>query len=130
MCTSSPPRGIPLILTLRWKCAALLSQNSLAGRVLTSRDDGFEARLDSYYSANAANPPQCMVLPQSKKDVATTIQVLSEIGCAFGMRSGAHSAFAGSNGLEGGVTIDFGKSTAFNALAFLMQARIHEFNRV
>ncbi|KAF4417848.1 Bifunctional solanapyrone synthase [Colletotrichum fructicola] len=89
-------------------CAALLSQNSLAGRVLTSRDDGFEARLDSYYSANAANPPQCMVLPQSKKDVATTIQVLSEIGCAFGMRSGAHSAFAGSNGLEGGVTIDFG----------------------
>lgn len=50
-----------------------------------------------------------MVLPQTAEDVARTIQIISARRCPFGMRSGAHSAFSGSNGLKDGITVDFGE---------------------
>ncbi|KXH63659.1 FAD binding domain-containing protein [Colletotrichum nymphaeae SA-01] len=89
-------------------CLALLKDDVLSGKVLTPCNEDFHHRLESYYSANAAEPPRCMVLPQTAEDVARTIQIISARRCPFGMRSGAHSAFSGSNGLEGGITVDLG----------------------
>ncbi|KXH69379.1 FAD binding domain-containing protein [Colletotrichum salicis] len=97
-------------------CFALLKDDVLSGKVLTPCNDDFHHRLESYYSANAAEPPRCMVLPQTAEDVARTIQIISARRCPFGMRSGAHSAFSGSNGLKRGITVDFGhmNSTEYN----------------
>ncbi|KAK1659834.1 FAD binding domain-containing protein [Colletotrichum godetiae] len=89
-------------------CLALLKDDVLSGKVLTPCNEDFQHRLESYYSANAAEPPRCMVLPQTAEDVARTIQIISARRCHFGMRSGAHSAFRGSNGLKDGITVDFG----------------------
>lgn len=49
-----------------------------------------------------------MVLPESTEDVSLIAKTLSEKQCPFGMRSGAHSAFKLSNGIQDGITIDFG----------------------
>ncbi|KAL0764064.1 hypothetical protein CaCOL14_013391 [Colletotrichum acutatum] len=89
-------------------CLALLKDDVLSGKVLTPCNEDFHHRLESYYSANAAEPPRCMVLPQTAEDVARTIHIISARRCPFGMRSGAHSAFSGSNGLKGGITFDLG----------------------
>lgn len=66
-------------------------------------------RLTQYYSANAAQAPWCMVFPESPEDVSEIVKSLTANSCPFGMRSGAHSAFQGSNGIKDGVTVDFGK---------------------
>lgn len=79
----------------------------------------YDKRLQSYYSANAAQAAWCMVLPQSTLDVSCIAKVISENQCPFGIRSGAHSAFKGSNGAKDGITVDFGKqrNRAFDHLA-------------
>ncbi|CAG7563202.1 unnamed protein product [Fusarium equiseti] len=41
-------------------------------------------------------------------DVSTTIALLAESKCPFGIRSGAHSAYRGANSVENSVTVDFG----------------------
>ncbi|KAK2036760.1 FAD binding domain-containing protein [Colletotrichum somersetense] len=87
-------------------CSALLRVEGLT--VLHPADSLYDIRLDTYYSANAAGPPVCMVLPGTTEDVANIARILSTRNCSFGVRSGAHSAFNGSNGLEGGITVDFG----------------------
>lgn len=81
----------------------------MQGKIFTKADDFYEDRLESYYSANAALAPWCMVLPTSTEDVSKISKILTEKQCPFGMRSGAHSAFKGSNGIDDGVTVDFGK---------------------
>lgn len=48
-----------------------------------------------------------MVLPESTQDVSLIASTLSSNGCPFGMRSGAHSAWQGANGIQDGVTVDF-----------------------
>ena len=67
----------------------------------------YEQRLDTYYSANAALSPWCMVMPNSTEDVSKIVKVLAANECPFGIRSGAHSAYQGANSVEDGVTIDF-----------------------
>lgn len=69
----------------------------------------YDERLQSYYSANAAQAAWCMVLPTTTSDVSRIAQVISKHQCTFGIRSGAHSAFKGSNGAKDGITVDFGK---------------------
>lgn len=71
--------------------------------------DAYDARLQSYYSFNAAQTAWCMVLPKSTADVSVIAKIISEYQCPFGIRSGAHSAFKGSNGVKDGVTVDFGE---------------------
>jgi FAD/FMN-containing dehydrogenase len=48
-----------------------------------------------------------MVLPTSTEDVSAIAKVISAKECPFGIRSGAHSAFKGSNGVADGITVDF-----------------------
>lgn len=53
-----------------------------------------------------------MVLPEGTQDVSAIAKIISKHECPFGIRSGAHSAWKGSNGVESGVTIDFGYMNA------------------
>lgn len=80
----------------------------LKGKVFGKNSTQYQDRLDTYYSANAALEPWCMVLPTSTEDVAQIAKVISQKECPFGIKSGGHSAFAGSNGVRDGITIDFG----------------------
>lgn len=75
----------------------------------TPDEERYDERLSEYYSANAAQAPWCMVFPESTEDVSALTKVLSDNNCPFGMRSGSHSAWKGSNGIKDGVTVDFGK---------------------
>ncbi|KAI6778372.1 uncharacterized protein J7T54_000490 [Emericellopsis cladophorae] len=89
-------------------CKALATAPSLVGKVWAPNDERYDARLAEYYSANAAQAPWCMVLPESTEDVSALMKVLTQYSCPFGMRSGAHTAFQGGNGIKDGVTVDFG----------------------
>ncbi|KAI1848749.1 hypothetical protein JX265_005625 [Neoarthrinium moseri] len=98
-------------------CSALAQEAILAGKVIFPQDSAYDARLAAYYSANSALPPWCMVLPTSTDDVSKIAGIITANQCPFGMRSGAHSAFNGSNGVQDGITVDFGylNTTTYNA---------------
>lgn len=49
-----------------------------------------------------------MVMPENVEDVSRIAKVISGRKCPFGIRSGAHSAWKGANGVQKGVTVDFG----------------------
>ncbi|KAK0390653.1 hypothetical protein NLU13_0157 [Sarocladium strictum] len=87
-------------------CSALAKE--LNGQVWTPDQQRYNTRLGQYYSANAAQASWCMVFPESAKDVSSVVTILRNNECPFGMRSGAHSAFTGSNAIKDGVTVDFG----------------------
>lgn len=65
--------------------------------------------MDSYWSVSAALDPWCVVQPSTADDVSAIIKSLVSNNCTFGVRGGGHGSFAGSNSVEDGVTIDFGK---------------------
>ncbi|KFY58765.1 hypothetical protein V496_05968 [Pseudogymnoascus sp. VKM F-4515 (FW-2607)] len=97
-------------------CAALGADGQLRGKVLLPDSVQYDAQLNTYYSANAAQHAWCMVLPESTKDVQAIVKILTKNQCPFGIKAGAHSAFKGSNGIAEGVTVDFGhlNSTSYN----------------
>lgn len=68
----------------------------------------YDERMTTYWSLSAALEPWCMVLPESARDVSTTIITIVENDCPFGIRGGGHGTHALSNTLEEGVTIDMG----------------------
>jgi len=98
-----------LKLTPDSQCTSIISAG-LGDKVLLPKEAGYEARLDSYWSVSARLRPWCMVLPSTPDDVSTIIRVLVKEYCPFGIRGGGHGSFALSNGVERGVTIDFGRS--------------------
>ncbi|KAH7014373.1 uncharacterized protein B0I36DRAFT_369336 [Microdochium trichocladiopsis] len=93
-------------------CAAFLADPSLRDKVFLPESSTYAERLADYYSKNAALSPSCMVLPLSTGDVSAIAATIYENGCQFGIRSGGHSAYAGANSVEGGVTVDFGYMNA------------------
>ncbi|KFZ00989.1 hypothetical protein V501_10304 [Pseudogymnoascus sp. VKM F-4519 (FW-2642)] len=97
-------------------CEALGAEKQLRGKVLLPGSVGYDAQLNTYYSANAALHAWCMVMPESTKDVQTTVKILTKNQCPFGIKAGGHSAFKGSSGIAEGVTVDFGhmNSTSYN----------------
>lgn len=95
------------LLTQTIQCSTLAAVPQLKGKIYVPGSDAYDARLKIYYSANAALEPWCMVLPETTQDVSKIAQVISNKKCPFGIRSGAHSAWKGSNGVENGITIDF-----------------------
>ncbi|SCO54649.1 related to 6-hydroxy-D-nicotine oxidase [Fusarium fujikuroi] len=88
-------------------CDALANIPRLKSKVYMPETVQYERRLDTYYSANAALEPWCMVMPESTQDVSQVAKVISKLSCPFGIRSGGHSAFKGANSVKNGVTIDF-----------------------
>ncbi|KAG6999757.1 putative FAD-linked oxidoreductase [Fusarium oxysporum f. sp. conglutinans] len=93
-------------------CDALANIPQLKNKVYMPETTRYEQRLKTYYSANAALEPGCMVMPESTQDVSRVAKVVSKRSCPFGIRSGAHSAFRGANGVKDGITIDFGHMNA------------------
>lgn len=91
------------------QCSALAHETSLKGKILAKDSDEYNARLKTYYSANAAQRAWCMAVPESTQDVQTVARVLTKHNCPFGIKAGAHSAWKGANGVESGVTVDFGR---------------------
>ncbi|KAF7502813.1 hypothetical protein GJ744_005026 [Endocarpon pusillum] len=89
-------------------CSALAALPELQGKVYAPDTTNYNLRLKTYYSANAALAPWCMVLPESTEDVSSVARTIFQEECPFGIRSGAHSAFKGANGIKEGITIDFG----------------------
>ncbi|KAL3961098.1 hypothetical protein ACCO45_006215 [Purpureocillium lilacinum] len=96
----------------RISCTVLASQASLRGKILAPDSATYDARLQTYYSANAAQRAWCMALPESTHDAQVIARVLTRHKCPFGIKAGAHSAWKGSNGIADGVTIDFGYMNA------------------
>uniref|UniRef100_A0A0D2YCI0 FAD-binding PCMH-type domain-containing protein n=1 Tax=Fusarium oxysporum (strain Fo5176) TaxID=660025 RepID=A0A0D2YCI0_FUSOF len=89
-------------LLLHPKCDALTNIPQLKNKVYMPETTQYEQRLKTYYSANAALEPWCMVMPESTQDVSRVATVVSKHSCPFGSRSGAHSAFRGANGVKDG----------------------------
>jgi hypothetical protein len=88
----------------------------LQGKIYARDSEAYNARLESYYSANSALPPTCMAMPTSTEDVAAIASIISARQCLFGMRSGAHAAWEGSNSVAEGVTVDFGMFESLDIL--------------
>jgi hypothetical protein len=55
----------------------------LKPKVFGKNSTQYQARLGTYYSANAALEPWCMVLPTSTEDVAQIAKVISQKGMPF-----------------------------------------------
>jgi FAD/FMN-containing dehydrogenase len=70
----------------------------------------YEDRLQSQWSISAELEPWCIVQPSDPKDVSKVVKKLVKNDCPFGIRSGGHGSFAGSNSVHNGVTVDMGKS--------------------
>ncbi|KAG4432551.1 hypothetical protein IFR05_011963 [Cadophora sp. M221] len=91
------------------KCCNVLSNTrSLRGKVFGKDTAPYDTRLATYYSANSALEPWCMVLPETASEVSSVVNALTTNDCPFGIRSGAHAIWAGSNAIKDGVTIDLG----------------------
>lgn len=74
-----------------------------------------------------------MVFPQNTQDVSEIVKVLTQNSCPFGMRSGAHSAFEGANGIKDGVTVDFGRTSNSRIdlnTSNISQTRTHECDNI
>lgn len=140
MCTLSYPMTLISLAPIRTpltddsQCVSLLEEPSLQDKVFLADSSRYAERLADYYSKNAALAPTCMVLPTSTADVAQIAATIYENQCHFGIRSGGHSAHAGSNSVSEGVTIDFGRfSSSLDAnleaaadVPSLWSYRVHE----
>lgn len=74
--------------------------------ILTPSDPKFTTRQDSYWSNSAKIKPSCIVQPRTAEEVGTVVKALVSVGQKFAIRSGGHTNWAGSNNIEGGVTVD------------------------
>jgi len=102
------------------QCAALKAAGLT--HIYQQSDEEYKARTDSYWSVSAQLSPSCIVQPVSTKEVSTVLKVLTKYPEAkFAVRSGGHTTWAGSNNINGGITVDLGlmNSTTYDAGANL-----------
>ncbi|KAK4234829.1 6-hydroxy-D-nicotine oxidase [Achaetomium macrosporum] len=86
--------------------AECLTAAGLQSQVLIPGDAEYEARQDSYWSNSAKIRPAAIVRPRSADEVSAAVKALVGVKQPFAVRSGGHTNWAGSNNIEGGVTID------------------------
>ncbi|UPX18393.1 uncharacterized protein EKO05_0008695 [Ascochyta rabiei] len=77
--------------------------------VLLPDSDAYKDRQTSYWAANVAMHPNCIVQPRTKEEVSHVLKVLVKAGGPIALRSGGHTQWAGSNDVHKGVTIDLGR---------------------
>ncbi|KAH6616246.1 hypothetical protein C7974DRAFT_401462 [Boeremia exigua] len=91
-------------------CEAL--ERTGSAHVLYPNDEQYRNRTSSYWSVSAQLSPSCIVQPVSTEEVSETVKTLvTDVGCQqdqFAVRSGGHTTWAGSNNINGGVTVDLG----------------------
>ncbi|KAK3325029.1 hypothetical protein B0H66DRAFT_491692, partial [Apodospora peruviana] len=97
--------------------AECLIHAGLQSQILLPTDADYAARQDSYWSSSAKLKPACIIQPRSAEHVSATLKALVAANQKFAVRSGGHTNWAGSNNIDGGVTIDLGllNSTVFDA---------------
>lgn len=88
--------------------AECLAAAGLQSQVLAPGEAEYDARQDSYWSNSAKIRPAAIVRPRSTDEVAAAVKALVAAKQPFAVRSGGHTNWAGSNNIEGGVTIDLG----------------------
>ncbi|KAI1080925.1 hypothetical protein F5B20DRAFT_579742 [Whalleya microplaca] len=86
--------------------AECLLAAGLQSRILFPNDEEYTARNDSYWCNSAKLHPACIVQPRSALEVSAAVKALADADQAFAVRSGGHTNWAGSNNIDGGVTID------------------------
>lgn len=91
------------------QCAALAV--ALKDKVSYSKSAAYNTSLQSYWSVQEEQvSPACIVSPTSSQDVSKAVKILSTAShfkvCMFAIRSGGHTAHAGSANIDDGVTID------------------------
>lgn len=86
--------------------AECLIAAGLQSRILFPRDEGYAARIESYWCNSAKLQPVCIVQPGSSLEVSKAVKALADADQVFAVRAGGHSNWAGSNNIDGGVTID------------------------
>ncbi|KAK7531569.1 uncharacterized protein J3D65DRAFT_119050 [Phyllosticta citribraziliensis] len=60
-----------------------------------------------YWSVQQADVhPDCIFRPQDTRDVSRAVLFSRLFRCPFAVKSGGHSAFAGSSSIQGGITLD------------------------
>ncbi|KAK8257352.1 FAD binding domain protein [Phyllosticta capitalensis] len=60
-----------------------------------------------YWSVQQADVhPDCIFRPQNTRDVSHAVLFSRLFHCPFAVKSGGHSAFAGSSNIQGGITLD------------------------
>ena len=102
---------------LSTQCEALSA--ALTAKVSYPTSSVYNSSLLSYWSAQEERiSPNCIVSPTSSQDVALVVKILTEnvnltgafsdqtTGCNFAIRSGGHTAHAGSANIDDGVTVD------------------------
>ncbi|KAJ3578650.1 hypothetical protein NPX13_g1910 [Xylaria arbuscula] len=82
----------------------------LRDRLITPNDTAYTSEVNSWWAKNGRQRADCFILPQTSKEVAITLTVLTDhnlCGSNFSIavRSGGHSA-TGSSSTNNGVTID------------------------
>ncbi|CAG8208750.1 unnamed protein product [Penicillium nalgiovense] len=98
MTTSSSTQGSVL--------AQALMEAKIGSQVLFPNDADYIAREQSYWSQQARLKPACIVLPRSANEVSTIVKALADKEVKFAVRSGGHTPHAGSNNIDGSITID------------------------
>ncbi|KAJ0159732.1 Bifunctional solanapyrone synthase [Colletotrichum tanaceti] len=101
--SETPRTGIP-------PCDALIDAG-LGDRLVLATEEGYEARIASYWSVSAQLRPWCLVQPRDTDEVSRTLTTLLKAGSGAGdwhvaVRGGGHNHWAGTNNIANGVTID------------------------
>ncbi|KAF1993844.1 Glucooligosaccharide oxidase [Amniculicola lignicola CBS 123094] len=79
--------------------------------LLRSGSNAYTAREQSYWAANVALRPSCIVQPRTTEEVSRIVKVLAKCSGPVALRSGGHTQWAGANDVPNGVTIDLGRMT-------------------
>lgn len=88
--------------------AASFEISGLGAQILKPEDTQFKERIDSYFDTSARLSPAYILQPRTAAEVAEAVKALVDAGQAFAVRSGGCGNRAGSNNIDGGVTIDLG----------------------
>ena len=92
--------------------------DSFPGKVHIPGSPGYEANQFSYFAAFENEvTPACFIQPETAEDVAAIIKYaqlafMTGKRAQFAIRSGGHTAWAGSANIQGGITIDLSKLKA------------------
>ncbi|KAF4633494.1 hypothetical protein G7Y89_g4636 [Cudoniella acicularis] len=90
-----------------YNCCSLVA-SVLGSKVSYPDSAAYNQSLNSYWSQQEEQvTPCCIVSPTSAQDISAAIKALTKnLSCKFAVRSGGHTAQAGSANIENGVTID------------------------
>lgn len=88
--------------------ATHLTLTGLGSQILKPGDAHYDQRIESYFDSSAKLHPDCILQPRTAHEVAEVVKALVDASQEFAVRSGGCGNRAGSNNIDGGVTIDLG----------------------